>query len=373
MIVERADLLPLKLELKRPLQTARRLLHVREGWLLKLHLSDGRVGHGEAMPHPFCPASELEQTDAALREVRAKLEGVALPSDLADIESLVDEPSPLRRAPAARHAVECALLDALAQVRGVPMSALLRPSESASQQATIVVNALLTEESPEALAVEARRAVESGFGTLKVKVGLGARVDEARLQAVREAVGHEVRLRVDANGGWSVEEAREALHQLSRFGLELCEQPVAAHDVAGLRTLREEGACRIAADEAVVSEAAARELVPGGDAAAADVLVIRPMVLGGLLPALRTAEWAKARSVAAYVASGLDGVHARAAAAQVAAAMGEGELAHGLGVDALFQPSSSSPYAKADPYAAVRGRVALPSGAGLGMTGEGAA
>lgn len=370
MIIERADLLPLKLELKRPLRTARRQLHLREGWVLALHLAGGSTGQGEAMPHPFCPASELEATDAALREVSGKLAGMELPSDVSGVEALVDGFSSLRRAPAARHAVECALLDALAQVRKVRMSALLS-AEASAPLTTIVVNALLTEESPEALAVEARRAVEAGFGTLKVKVGLGAEVDDARLQAVREAVGHDVRLRIDANGGWSLDEAREALHQLSRFGLELCEQPVAAHDVEGLRTLREDGACRIAADEAVVSEAAARELVPEGDGAAADILVIRPMVLGGLLPALRTAEWAKAHGVAAYVASGLDGVHARAAATHVAAAMGERGLAHGLGVDALFHPSPS--WANADPYAAVRGRISLPNKTGLGLAGEGAA
>ncbi len=357
----RLQLSPVRLTLKRPLRTARAELRVREGWLVALHASVGGrefVGRGEATPHPFAPASELAATERALCEAGASLAGVELPRDLAGVEALVDSIGALRSAPAARHAVECALLELLARVEGVPLAVLLGGRGEVATR--VKVNALLVEDSPEALADEARRAVQAGFGTVKVKVGLGAELDAARLRAVREAVGPSMRLRIDANGGWSLDEARASLQRLREFGLELCEQPVAASELQAMRVLRAEAPCSIAADEAAVSEAAVRELFAEGVVRATDVLVVRPMVLGGLLPSLRAVQWARAQGADAYVASGLDGVHARAAAAHLAAAMGEGELAHGLAVGPLFECPE-------DAYAPSAGFITLPDAPGLGL------
>jgi L-alanine-DL-glutamate epimerase-like enolase superfamily enzyme len=354
--LERAHLELLTLTLRRPLRTARGEVRTREGQVLVLR-AGGLTGRGEATVHPFSPREAVTASEAALAGAAKALVGQGLPGSLVEVERMIGALAALAEAPSARHAVESALLDLLAQARGCSVAALL----CGAPRPVVEVNALLAESTPAALAAEAARAAASGFRTLKLKVGLPD--DEARVGAVRAAVGPGIRLRVDANGAWTVEAAREALARLSPYGLELCEQPVAAADRAGLGALRGQVGCAVAADEAATTEAEVRALVPHGERASVDALVLRPMVLGGLLPALRAAEWAHERGVGAYVACGLDGIVARAAAAQLAACLpGDAAWAHGLGVGALLEDEPV-----VHPHAPVEGRIALPAAAGLGL------
>src|SRR2546427_377722 len=87
--------------------------------------------------------------------------------------------------------------------------------------------------------LEAHASAGAGLRTLKLKVG-GARhaEDEERLRALRDAVGPDVRIRVDANQAWSADEAIEALRALAEYRLEYAEQPVPADDIEGLARVR---------------------------------------------------------------------------------------------------------------------------------------
>ena len=86
----------------------------------------------------------------------------------------------------------------------------------------------------------ARHAIESGFRTVKLKVGISASTaaEVARVAAVREAIGSEPRLRLDANGAWTVAQAIEVIDALAQFDIELIEQPVAPENLAGLAEVR---------------------------------------------------------------------------------------------------------------------------------------
>jgi L-alanine-DL-glutamate epimerase-like enolase superfamily enzyme len=253
--------------------------------------------------------------------------------------------------------VEQALLDLLAQRRELPLSQLL----SADARTDLHVNALLGATSPEALAEEALRAVSEGYETLKIKVaGRPLQEDVARLSAVRSAVGAAIRLRVDANGAWTEPEARAALEALSRYDLELCEQPVAPENTEALARLTEHTPCPLAADESLSLPEATRHILnhPG----TVKLLVLKPMVLGGLLPTLKLAREAAKRGMASYVTSSLDGVIARAGAAHLAAALPTGTYASGLGVGHLFKDEPAN-----HPFRPVRGRIQLPRTPGLGV------
>ncbi|MCI0569670.1 MAG: hypothetical protein L0Y66_02880 [Myxococcaceae bacterium] len=229
-------------------------------------------------------------------------------------------------------------------------------------QLRVPVNALLPDADPRALAAAGARAVEQGFRTLKVKVAARP-LDEdlARLRALRESVGPEVRIRIDANGGWTVKDALRALERLGEVGLELCEQPVPARDVAGLAALRNRVPCAVAADESLAVPAQARAVLDSG---AADVLVLKPMVLGGLLSTLALAVEGARSGMEAYVTSSLDGPVARAGAAQVAAVFPEGvsKRASGLAVGHLFVDEPLHPYVPAG------GEITLPDAPGFGLT-----
>ncbi|PTL80777.1 mandelate racemase/muconate lactonizing enzyme family protein [Vitiosangium sp. GDMCC 1.1324] len=355
MRITEVGLHPLRLEMVNPLKTARGTYAAREGFVVRLRDEEGRVGQGEAMPLREFGTEAPSDCEQALKSVLTRLRGPLEPLPLG--EGWDEELGLSTRTPAARHAVEQALLDLLAQREGVPLCRLL----SAESREVVQVNALLGSSSAEALAEEARRAVAEGYETLKIKVaGRPLEEDSARLQAVRRVVGPAVRLRVDANGGWTEPDAEQALAELGRYQLELCEQPVAAEDHEALSRLSERAPCPLAADESLALPEVRRSILDRPRTVS--VLVLKPMVLGGLLPTLSLAREAAKRGMDAYVTSSLDGVSARAGAAHVAAALPSGKYASGLGVGHLFKDEPGS-----HPFRPVRGRIELPRTPGQGV------
>jgi o-succinylbenzoate synthase len=362
MRITETRLTPSRLELVRPLKTARAAYTAREGFLVQLVDEEGRVGQGEAMPLPEFGTESLDTCGQVIRGHLQALRGQVV-SDSPDVleDAFVVSKSP--EAPAAAHAVELAWLDLLAQRRQIPLSRLL----SQSARSEIQVNALLTAEGAQELAEQARQAMAEGYRTLKLKVaGRPLGEDAARVRAVREAVGPEVKIRVDANGAWSEQEALQALERLGAYGLELCEQPVAPEDLRALGRLQQHAQIPLAADEALtVPDAIPVLLGSTGDMPAARIFVLKPMVLGGLLPALKLARQAARQGLESFVTSSLDGVVARAGAAHLSAALPSGRLAAGLGVGSLFRINEADPAEQA--FRPVAGRIRLRDVPGLGL------
>lgn len=339
-------LTPLTLKLRAPLSTAHGILSAREGF--RVEVSDGEgAGQGEATPLPAFGTESLEETSAALLTWRA-------PGSLDSVEAIGAATAALVQTPAARHGLEVALLDRLARVRQLPLARLLVDVPRKEVRCA----ALIDGDDAAALATAAVSAVEAGFEVLKIKVAARPlSVDAQRLLAVRRAVGPKILIRVDANGGWSESGARTALRGMESLQLELCEQPVAPADVLGLGRVRGMVPCRIAADEALLDAGAffACDPLP------ADVVVLKPMALGGLLPALAIARRAHRAGLGAYVTTLLDGPIARAAATHLAAAIPQGDWASGLGTVERFEGAAR------DAFTPDRGRIRLPTTPGLGL------
>ncbi len=175
-----------------------------------------------------------------------------------------------------------------------------------------------------------------GCRTAKVKVaerGQSLADDLARVRAVRAVLGPEGRIRVDANGGWTVDEATDALTALAEVGLEYAEQPCAT--VPELAAVRDRlgGLVRIAADESVRK---AEDPVAVARAGAADLLVIKAQPLGGIR---RAAAIVAEAGLPAVVSSALESSVGLAQGAHLAAALGlahEAASACGLGTAALL-------------------------------------
>jgi L-Ala-D/L-Glu epimerase len=376
MRITKTALAPSRLELVRPLKTARATYTQREGYLVQVVDEEGRIGQGEAMPLVEFGTESLNVCQQVLQGHCRRLEAQPLADSLEAIEEAFALPSDapgqgrglrLRpteetpHAPAADHAVEMALLDLLAQRRNLPLCRLL----DRAARPEVWVNALLTADAPEALAEEARRAVAEGYKTVKLKVaGRPLDEDEARVRAVRQAVGPEVNIRLDANGGWSETEAVHAVDRLGWYGLELCEQPVPPQELRALWRLQRRAPFPLAADEALASPEAIPVLLgAAGGMPTARAFVLKPMVLGGLLPALMFARQAASLGLEAFVTSSLDGVVSRAGAAHLAAALPSGKLASGLGVGSLFVREEPEVH----PFQPLQGRIRLPEAPGLGL------
>src|SRR4051794_21761627 len=190
-------------------------------------------------------------------------------------------------------------------------------------------------------AVDAGRAhaivTASGCRTAKVKVaepGQTEADDLARVEAVRDALGPDGAIRVDANAAWDVDTAVERIMQLDRVGLEYVEQPCASLDE--LRALRRRIDVRVAADE-VVRRAADPLAVDLHDVC--DVVVLKVQPLGGGRAALRVAE---VHGLPCVVSGALETSAGIAAGVALAAALPELPFACGLATVALFTADVSS-------------------------------
>jgi O-succinylbenzoate synthase len=176
-----------------------------------------------------------------------------------------------------------------------------------------------------------------GCTTAKVKVaeaGQSLADDVDRVSAVRDAMGVNARIRVDANGGWSLDQARDALGRLTAYGIEYAEQPCAAvEDLARLRVALARTAIDvpIAADESIRK---AEDPLRVRDLEAADLIVVKVAPLGGVRAALRIVEEC---GLPAVVSSALDTSVGIAAGVALAAALPELDHACGLGTVGLFE------------------------------------
>jgi o-succinylbenzoate synthase len=200
-------------------------------------------------------------------------------------------------------------------------------------------------------------AVGTGYDCVKVKVGVGGvERDVDRLRAARDAAPG-VALRADANGAWSRGEARAFVDGVvdHGVGLDYVEQPLAPDAVADHAALRATTSVPIAVDETLAETGADSVLA----ADAADVLVLKPMALGGPARTLGVADRAAEAGVESVVTTTIDAVVARIGALHVAAALGE-PPACGLATGGLLERDLT-----ADPAPVSQGSMRLPDGPGL--------
>jgi muconate cycloisomerase len=157
---------------------------------------------------------------------------------------------------------------------------------------------------PEPAAEIARWAVAQGFRKMKVKVGIDPAGDAARLAAVRAAVGANTFVGVDANGGWGdADTALRAIELLRPHRPAFVEQPVASGDLFGMARVRAGAKLPVIADESVYTLADAQNLAA---AQACDVFSIYVGKAGGIGPARRIAEFARAQNLSCTIGSNLE-------------------------------------------------------------------
>lgn len=195
-------------------------------------------------------------------------------------------------------------------------------------------------------AVAADRVAEvlarfDGCRTVKVKVaepGQTLADDVARVRAVRQALGPEGRVRLDANGAWNVDEAEHAVHALAEYDLEYVEQPCASiPELVELRTRIRYMGIPIAADESVRKAA---DPVAVARAGAADIVVVKAQPLGGVHRALEIVAEA---GLPAVVSSALDTSIGLSMGVALAAALPQLDFDCGLGTAALFTGDVAAP------------------------------
>jgi L-Ala-D/L-Glu epimerase len=325
-----------------PMQSSYGVVAERE--LLIVALSDdGVVGYGEAAPLEAYDGVSTERVERVLESYRPVL---ARSWDMNGAQ-VIEACRGVEDLPAALAAIDLALWDRAGRRAGKPVAALI----SDDPAPRVEVNATLSALDRAGAAEQAAKAVQDGFGCLKLKVGVGD--DAGRVAATRAAAGPRVKLRLDANGAWSVEEAVRAIDALSPAGLELVEEPT--HGLQAIREVRERVAVRVAIDETAAEPGALGSGV-------ADAVCLKISRCGGIAGLLAAATLVRAYGGEVYLASTLDGPLGVAAAVHAAAALASrGAVAHcGLATLGMFADLEN-------PLPAREGAIAVPTAPGLGV------
>lgn len=176
---------------------------------------------------------------------------------------------------AAKAAVDCAVHDLLAKEQGRPLHAILGDAGRTRMLTDMTIGI----EGKDITVKKAVQHYKRGFRALKVKVGLDIDGDIRRVAAVRDAVGPKVELRVDANQGYTVEQAIRFCEEMATLGVVVVEQPVKAEDLAGLKRVTDASRVDVMADECVRSLADAKRVVKDR---AVDMINIKLMKSAGL-------------------------------------------------------------------------------------------
>ncbi|MFT4234768.1 MAG: o-succinylbenzoate synthase [Microbacterium sp.] len=222
-----------------------------------------------------------------------------------------------------------------------------------TRRETIRVNATVP-------AVDAARVPEvlaryDGCRTVKVKVaerGQQLADDIARVRAVRETLGPDGRIRVDANAGWNIDEAEHALHALAEFDLEYAEQPCASvEELAEIRRRMADWGIPIAADESIRK---ADDPLRVARVGAADIIIVKAQPLGGVRRAL---DIVAQTGLPAVVSSALDTSVGLTQGAQLAASLPELDFDCGLGTASLVQTDVTTSPLKAHGGEIAVGRI----------------
>lgn len=331
-----------------PFRSSAGSTQVRDLGVLRLTDEDGRTGLGEITPYPDPDAASLEELVAAFDEL-------ARPSLIGDGLTPTGESLPFELPTQVASAIDVARLDLLARRQDLRVAELI----GTEIQQRVPVNATVTALDPDEVAGHAEEAVAAGFSTIKLKVGFGKH-DAQRLAALREAVGFQPLVRLDANGAWFTAEAIEQIAELQEYGLELVEQPVAPDDISSMQRVRDAAMVPVVADEGVRRAEDLELHIANG---ACDGVAIKLAQVGGITPAAKLAATAARAGLLKFVTSTLDGPIGLAAGLHFAAAHSDFSLANGLATGRLFTENYALGFPDVE-----EGVIELSDELGLGVT-----
>ncbi len=318
--------------------------------LIKIYTDEGVIGIGEACPFPPITGETQETNISAAKVIRENLIGkdpLAMEGIFKDFRTFV------HTNPSIIAAFDMALYDILGKLAGLPLYRLLGGNRN-SFETDLTVDL----DTPEKMAKMAKEVIEKGYRIIKIKVGQDPSLDLERLQAIREIVGYKYPVRIDANQGWTVPQAIEALKKMEKFEIQFCEQPVAAWNLDGMRVVRNETPIPIMADESLFSPHDAIKLI---EEAACDFFNIKLMKSGGIRNALKISNIAESAGIKCMVGCMLETKVALTAASHFVASSENIIFAD------LDSDSSHAVYPVIDGIKVEGGIITLPEGPGLGL------
>ena len=300
-----------------PFRTALRVVDSIDDLIVRVEAEDGQVGFGEAPPTAVITGDTKESIEAAIRYYIAP---AICGMDLDEPEEIFARmEKAIAKNTSAKAAMDIALHDLMAKEKGLPLFRMLGQGKPGDVRDELTTDITISVNEVDEMVRDTKRALQDGFSILKVKVGKGGEKDVERIRAIRKEAGPDTVIRVDANQGWTREEAVRTISMMedALLNIELVEQPISCHDFKGMQYVTEKVQTPILADESVFSYEDAERII---EEHAADLINIKLMKTGGIHNALRICDLAEKNGIACMAGCMLESAVSVSAAAHLSGA-----------------------------------------------------
>lgn len=278
-----------------PFTIATGTMHFAQNLLIRIHTNEGITGTGECSAFPMI----VGETQATCFEMAKEFAAIWKQKDPLDIDLRMQELDLFTaRNYTAKSAFDLALHDIASQHAGLPLYAFLGGTRK-----SIVSDLTIGIDTPESMAKQAISFVENGVSTIKVKLGKKPSDDIERIKAIRNAIGYNTNIRIDANQGWAYDDATTALTALGAYQLEFCEQPMRTYNDELLPALCKISPIKLMADESVYTHHDAERIIRNK---ACHYINIKFAKSGGIAEATRINEVAEKNNIACMMGGMLE-------------------------------------------------------------------
>ncbi len=297
--------------LKNPFITSLRRVDALQDLIVIIECENGMTGYGEGAPTPVITGETIGSMLATIEYIKPHLIGL----EIEDFETILKIVHTLIvKNTTAKSALEIALYDLKAQSVKLPLYQML-----GGTQTTFKTDITISMGEINTMIADSQNAVALGYDTLKIKIGDNPKKDVERIKAIHASLNKDIKLRLDANQGWTAQESVELLLALEKHSIfaEFIEQPVPADDIEGLKYIKQRVQTPLLADESIFSLKDAKHLL---DMQAIDYVNIKLAKTAGITQALSLADLAAEYNVKCMIGCMLEGPISVAAGVHVASA-----------------------------------------------------
>lgn len=255
MKITSVEIFPIRIKLKEPFIISLGPLYYAENVVVRIRTDEGIIGYGECSPFRTINGESMETCYAVGKYYLAELLLNKNPLDIEDCSNSMD--ACIYGNTSIKSAFDIALYDIISQAAGLPLYKFL----GGSKKKTIYTDYTVSISTPEKMAADAEKIKAAGYTVIKVKLGGSFDEDLNRIKLIREKIGYEIPLRIDANQGWDVETAKKLLSEFESYNIQHCEEPIARWRYLELEDLKKQSKIPIMADESCCDHHDAERLI----------------------------------------------------------------------------------------------------------------
>lgn len=283
LIIESVEIYQSRIKLIEPFIISLGLFEYAENIIVIIRTDKGIAGFGECSPFMTVHGESMETCFIVGKYIAKILKGKN-PLKIDECSKAMD--MLIYCNSSIKSAFDIALYDIASQNNNQPLFRFL----SGRNNKVLITDYTVSLSEADKMAVAAKKIMNNGFPVIKVKLGESAEADIERIRIIRETTGNEIPIRIDANQGWTLEEAIRVLNALQPYNIQHCEEPIARGDYSALSKVRRHSPIPVMADESCCDHHDAKRLI---DLASCDLFNVKLGKSSGIYKAQKIIQLAE--------------------------------------------------------------------------------